>query len=84
MELDKNLRKQDTLTFGNHKGASAKSESLQKLIGKDIKYSYNIPIPILCVVSIPGLCMVPINIMAQNTIDELGRIIPKDRLTHDH
>ncbi len=23
------------------------------------------------------------NIMAQNTIDELGRIIPKDRLTHD-
>ncbi len=27
--------------------------------------------------------MAPMNIMAQNTIDELGRIVPKDRLTHD-
>jgi hypothetical protein len=27
--------------------------------------------------------MAPMNIMAQNTIDEFGRIIPKDWLTHD-
>jgi hypothetical protein len=27
--------------------------------------------------------MAPMNIMAQNTINELGRIVPKDRLTHD-
>jgi hypothetical protein len=32
---------------------------------------------------IPGLEMAPINIMAQNTIDKLGRVIPKNRLTHD-
>jgi hypothetical protein len=27
--------------------------------------------------------MAPMNIMAQNTIDEFGRAVPKDRLTHD-
>ncbi len=27
--------------------------------------------------------MVPMSIMAQNTIEELGQIVPKDRLTHD-
>jgi hypothetical protein len=27
--------------------------------------------------------MAPMNIMAQNTISELGKIVPKDRLTHD-
>ncbi len=40
LELDKDLRKQDlqdALTFGNHKGASTKPESLWKLISKDAK-----------------------------------------------
>jgi hypothetical protein len=86
VELDKDLRKQDlqdTLTFGNHKGASAKPEALQKLIGKNIKYGYSISIPISCIMSIPGLCMSPMNIMAQNTMDKLGRNVPKNRLTHD-
>jgi hypothetical protein len=74
---------EDALAFGNHKGASQKPELLKKLIGKDVKYGYSLPIPLASVRSIPGICMAPMNIMAQNTIDELGRIIPKDRLTHD-
>jgi hypothetical protein len=73
----------NALTFGNHKGASAKPETLLKLIGKDVKYGYSIPIPLESVKLIPGLEMAPMNIMAQNTIDKLGRIVPKDRLTHD-
>ncbi len=32
---------------------------------------------------ISGLKMAPMNIMAQNTIDEFGQVIPKDQLTHD-
>jgi hypothetical protein len=86
VELDKDLRKQDVqkaLTFYTHKGASAKPESLWKLICKDVNYGYSIAIPILCVTSIPGLCMAPMNIMAQNTIDELGIIVSKDRLAYD-
>jgi hypothetical protein len=73
----------DALAFGNHKGASQKPELLKKLIGKDVKYGYSLPIPLASVRSISGICMAPMNIMAQNTINELGRIIPKDRLTHD-
>jgi hypothetical protein len=57
VELDKDLTKQDlqdALTFGNHKEASAKPELLPKLLGKDVKYGYSIPIPISCETSIPG------------------------------
>jgi hypothetical protein len=62
----------NALTFGNHKSALAKPEFLLKLIGKDVKYGYSIPIPLEIVKLIPGLEMAPMNIMAQNTIDELG------------
>jgi hypothetical protein len=71
-----NLNK--TLIFGNHKGASAKLELLLKLIGKDVKYGCSIPISLNSVKLIPGLEMALMNIMAQNTIDEFGRLIPKD------
>jgi hypothetical protein len=71
------------LTFGNHKGALAKPELLLKLIGKDVKYSYSIPIPLKSMKLIPGLEMAPMNNMAQNTIDEFGRVITKAQLTHD-
>jgi hypothetical protein len=74
---------QEALTFGNHKGASSKSALPRKLISKDVKYSYSLPIPLDSVTKVKGLVMAPMNIMAQNTIDEHGRIVPKDRLTHD-
>jgi hypothetical protein len=32
---------------------------------------------------IPGILIAPMNIQQQNTIDEFGRIVPKDRQTHD-
>ncbi len=73
----------NALTFGNHKGTSQKPELLKKLIGKDVKYGYSLPIPLASVRLIPGLCMALMNIMAQNTINKLGRIVPKDCLTHD-
>jgi hypothetical protein len=39
---------EDALTFGNHKGASAKPDFLWNLIGKDVKYGYSFPIPLSC------------------------------------
>jgi hypothetical protein len=74
---------EDALAFSNHKGTSQKPELLKKLVGKDVKYGYSLPIPLSSVQLIPGLCMAPMNIMAQNTINEFGQIIPKDWLTHD-
>jgi hypothetical protein len=68
----------DALVFGNHKRASAKPELLWHLISKDVKYGYSLPIPLSCVKSISGLLMAPMNIMAQNTINKIGQIIPKD------
>ena len=62
---------QEALIFGNQKG-------------KDVKYGYSLPIPLDSVTKMKGLEMAPMNIMAQNTIDEFGRVVPKDRLTHDH
>jgi hypothetical protein len=73
----------NALPFRNHKGALAKPNLLQKLIGKDVKYKYSLPILLTSVISIPGLEMAPKIIMAQNIIDELGQVIPIDRLTHN-
>jgi hypothetical protein len=56
---------------------------LKKLIAKDVKYGYSLPVPLSSVQSIPGVVMAHMNIMEQNTIDKFGRIIQKDRLTHD-
>jgi hypothetical protein len=53
------------------------------LIAKDIKYGYSLPVPLSSAQLILGLVMAPMNIMEQNTIDKFGRIIQKDRLTHD-
>jgi hypothetical protein len=71
----------DALTFGNHKGALAKPELLKKPTEKDVKHGYSVPIPLNSVKQILGLEMAPMNIMDQNTINELGQVIPKDRLT---
>jgi hypothetical protein len=71
-----------TLTFGNHKDASAKPELLNKLTGKDVKHGYSIPIPLNSIKQIQGLEMAPMNLLAQNIINEVGRVVPIDRLSH--
>jgi hypothetical protein len=66
-EISKEEQVQDlnnALTFGNHKGALAKPELLKKLIGKDVKCRYSVPIPLDSIKQIPGLEMAPIDIMA--------------------
>jgi hypothetical protein len=73
VEIRKNEWQQDlvnALTFGNHKGTLQKPVILKKLIAKDIEYRYSLPLPLSSIQSIPGLVMAPMNIMAQNTIDE--------------
>ncbi len=86
VEISKNKQQQDlvdALTFGNHKGALQKLVILKKLIAKDVKYGYSLPVPLFSIRLILGLVMAPMNIMEQQTIDEFGQKIPKDRLTHD-
>jgi hypothetical protein len=82
-EEDRILDLEAALAFGNHKGALKQPGLLKELCMKDVKHAYALPLPLKMIRQIPGLHLAPVNIAAQNTIDEQGRIIPKDRLTHD-
>jgi hypothetical protein len=56
-------------------GALAKWDLLHKLIGKDVKFGYSFALPLSSVTSIHGICMAPMNIMEQNTMDEFGHSV---------
>ena len=73
----------EALEFGNHKGAKNNPKLLKKLVEKDITHGYSLVLPLDKTSRIHEALMVPMNIMKQNKIDEHGRIIEKDRLTHD-
>ncbi len=60
-----------------------KPDLLLQLMLKDIHFGYCLPLPLAKAEKIPGILIAPMNIQKQNTINEFGRIIPKDRQTHD-
>jgi hypothetical protein len=74
---------EDAIAFGNHKGATKNEVLLKKLVEKDVTHGYGLVLPLDKMKLIPGVLMAPMNIMNQNTINETGQIIGKDRLTHD-
>jgi hypothetical protein len=74
---------EDAIAFGNHKGATKNEVLLKKLVEKDVTHGYGLVLPLDKMKLIPGVLMAPMNIINQNTIDETGKIIVKDRLTHD-
>lgn len=85
-EIDEETRVSDlddALAFGNHKGAEKQPDLLTELVVKDVDYGYALALPLSKIKHLPGICMAPVNIAPQNTIDEYGKIIAKDRLTHD-
>jgi hypothetical protein len=84
--INEDLRKLDlteALAMGNHKGATKEPQILENLMKEDVFRGYSLPIPLNKVVEIPGAIMAPQNVARQNTIDETGKIVGKDRLTHD-
>ena len=82
--LDEDKRQADVaeaLAFGNHKGALLQPELLKKLVSKDVQHGYCLPLPLAKATKIPSILIAPMNIQKQNTIDEHGQIVPKDRVT---
>jgi hypothetical protein len=73
----------EVLNFGNHKGETSQLELLAKLVSGNVKYGYTIPLPLGKIRKIPGICMAPLNIQMQWTINEHREIIEKDILIHD-
>ena len=56
---------------------------LRKLIEKDVVHGYGLVFPLSKIDRIPDVLVAPMNITTKNTIDENGRIVENDRLTHD-
>ena len=73
----------EALTFGNHKGASLQPKLLNKLVSKDVHNGYYLLLPLAKATKIPNILITPMNIQKQNMINKYGRIVPKDRLTHN-
>jgi hypothetical protein len=74
---------EEALVRGNHKSAANRPHELHKLMSSDVKRGYAIPFPRSRAHEIPGLVLIPAGVVAQNTISELGKIVPKVRLTHN-
>jgi hypothetical protein len=85
-EISKEERVKDmekALTFGNHKGATKQPDLLKLLVNNDVIHGFALPLPLDKLAQIQGILLAPLNMQAQNTIDDMGRIVPKDRFTHD-
>jgi len=72
----------EALVFGNHKGTVKQQDLLVKLVTDDVIRGFTLPLPLEKIAQIPGVLLAPLNIQVQNTINERGKIIPKNRLTH--
>ncbi len=81
--LDQQADIKEALTFENHKGATNNHELLESLMNDDVIHGFALPLPLPKIKNIKGALLAPLNIQAQHSIDETGRIVDKDRLTHD-
>ena len=82
-EKDRIKDVKEALVFGNHKGAIKQQDLLKKLVTDDVIRGFALPLPLNKITQILGVLLAPLNIQVQNTINERGEIIPKNRLTHD-
>jgi hypothetical protein len=76
-ELEANLER------GNHKSAQGQEETLSKLLAKDVKTRFDVPLCRGAVQSIPGAMVQPCGITSQFTLEPDGTCVVKKRLTHD-
>ncbi len=52
-------------------------------MNNDVIHGFALPLPLPKIKNIKGALLDPLNIQAQHSINETGRIVDKDRLTHD-
>jgi hypothetical protein len=68
---------------GNHKSAWGQEETLKRLLAKDVKHGFALPIEASVVTEIPGAMVQPCGIAAKHTLEPNGDRKMKERLTHD-
>jgi hypothetical protein len=84
--IDPDIEKLDlieALEKGNSKGAKENPKVMEELINGDVIHAFSLVIPSDKVIEIEGAQVAPMNVANQNSIDERGEIIEKDRLTHN-
>ncbi len=85
-ELDEKIRIQDlrcAVARGNHKSASKNEEFLEKAMKKEIMKGWNLILPGDCFEEIPELILNPMGVATHLGINEEGKFLPKNRVTHD-
>jgi len=85
-ELSESERMEELLGIlerGNHKSASENKEKVAKLLAKDVKHGFALPIPRSAVSRLKGALAQPCGMATQITLSETNERVPKLRLTHD-
>ena len=68
---------------GNHGGATNKPTALDTFFRDEVKKGWMLPLPLSKLDQIPNLCLGPVNIVEQGTIDMHGNRVKSEQLTHD-
>ena len=87
-EIDETTREQELIRQiekGNHKSALAPEARIHvdKAMKSDIQLGYGIPLTIDSIKKLKHAEVYPVGLQHQQTINELGQIIPKKRISHD-
>lgn len=71
------------LQQGNNQSAALESERIDKLLTKDVRHGFCLPLPADVVTKIKGSMIRPCGIVTQHTLTSSGERAKKKRLTHD-
>jgi hypothetical protein len=71
------------LQRGNHKSAIRALHRVIELLQDEVKHMWQLPFPPSAVMQLPGIVIAPVGLAEQQSINERGELIPKQRLTHD-
>ena len=68
---------------GNHKSALSTKKSaefLNKVYSKEVKFGWTIPLQINLIPKLKNPCVIPVGVVSQTTIDEMGNA--KEEMHH--
>jgi len=71
---------------GNHKSSSKSDKTLNflnKTYSKEVRKGWMIPLSTDIIPKLKNACVIPVGVVSQSTVDELGETVEKMRLTHD-
>lgn len=82
-ETDRQAELQQNLARGNHKSAAVNAKHAFALLMAEVDHGWQLPLPLNNIQEIPHLCLAPMGLADQFTLDDGGNLTAKQRLTHD-